>query len=569
MKRLVIFAVMILAGVRAMEDSKAASDKWICTGGVDPNKMSKKDYLTAFGKSPCAPIILLPGIGGSNLQVMIDCPTLKTNHPTIFADCGWNGCPNSDDFKVGMSAPDKEYEIWVPTMLSPMTIFTPTEGSKKCFADLAGAQYNISTNSVTYTPLSGVQVKIVGTTPQTRPKSSWDCAMSGVLNLIPDIPEPHEMTYYEQVYEKLLYLGYISGLTVQAIPYDFRLDSKNDVLNKNFILVIQELYAMINKKIVLLSHSMGSFRTYNLMNQMTQAQKDMYLKQWVAAAPVLVGAPEVNKILLCGDQEYDFALNFGIDFPTFKNSLATFSSMYQLLPNDYLTANAGKPWMQKIQARVAYEKGQSNDPVFDWMPKRDQVCYDKYPDNKYCISGLVRPDNYGSILGNPITDSNLHTVLTQYGFNSLGSNGFKVIDDNFRYLPNIGLPTTIVYGTRVASEGGHNFNQDPRTFTSKNEFCDTKSFQILQENGDGTVPQHASTTPWVKWAWEFEQNVTNAKPVKFVDVCSGLNQRGTPYDTKNSSGEWIMTKNEYQGLECNCSAGKVKDCDHIGIIILQ
>jgi len=152
--------------------------------------------------------------------------------------------------------------------------------------------------------------------------------MSGVLDLIPDIPEPHEMTYYKQAYEKLLYLGYISGLTTQALPYDFRMDSKNDPINQNFLRIIKELFDMINKKVVLLSHSMGSFRSYSLLNSMSQADKDKYIKQYIAAAPVLVGAPKVNKYLMCGSEEYDFIFNFGIDFPTFKNSVATYTSMY-------------------------------------------------------------------------------------------------------------------------------------------------------------------------------------------------------------------------------------------------
>lgn len=147
--------------------------------------------------------------------------------------------------------------------------------------------------------------------------------------------------------------------------------------------------------------------------------------------------------------------------------------------------------------------------------------------------------------------------------------GFKVINDNFRNLPNINVPSVILYSTRVAAEGGHNFKEDPRIHTSKGNFCPSKSFEILWEYGDGTVPQHASTTPWVKWAWEFEQGQQNAKPVKFLDVCSEKNQRMTPYDSKDGSGVWQLTKNEYQGIECNCTEKKMKDCDHCGMIILK
>jgi hypothetical protein len=220
--------------------------------------------------------------------------------------------------------------------------------------------------------------------------------------------------------------------------------------------------------------------------------------------------------------------------------------------------------------RVRYEMGESEDPVFDWMPKRDQVCYSKYPDRKYCASGLQRPDTYGQLLGEDITDSNLKDLITKYTFAKLKGDGFKVNTDNFRTLPNINVPTTIVYSTRVAAEGGHVINIDPRKYTiDKNDFCPDSDVETLWEYGDGTVPQHASTTPWIKWAWEFEQKKPLAKPVKFVEVCSDLNKRMTPYDTKNEKGEYVMTNVEYQGMECNCKEGKVRDCDHIGIIILD
>ena len=61
---------------------------------------------------------------------------------------------------------------------------------------------------------------------------------------------------------------------------------------------------------------------------MTQDDKDKYISQYIAAAPVLVGAPQVNKYFFCGSEEYHFPLNLGIDFPTFKATLGNFTSMY-------------------------------------------------------------------------------------------------------------------------------------------------------------------------------------------------------------------------------------------------
>lgn len=469
-----ILLTLLIAGALASENTPN-SDQFICVGGKNPEKMSMKDYLTAFGAGPCSPIVLTPGIGGSNMNILIDCQQLRSNDPKLFEDCGWNACSGDSDLDANPAnnhIPKKEYMGWVPHVISPMTVFSPTDKQKRCFSGLMTLSYDVGPDGVKTKKIPGIDVKIVGTTPETRSKKSWDCGMDGVLNIIPDIPEPHELTYYKATNKKLVYLGYISGLTAQALPYDFRMDNNNDPINENFLPIIKEMYAMINKKIILLSHSMGSFRTYNLLTKMTQSDKDKYLSQYIAAAPVLVGAAQVSKYFWCGSKEYYFPFNLGIDFPTFKATLGDYTSMYQLIPNDYRLHNKGKEWMNKVEARIAYEKGQSQDPVFDWMPSKDTVCYEKYPDRKFCESGLQRPDTYGKFMGEDITDANLQDLIAKHTFASLKGDGFKTIEDHFRDLPNINMPTTIVYSTRVAAEGGHNIKENPTKYTvDKNEFC--------------------------------------------------------------------------------------------------
>ena len=342
--KLSIFLLALVTKSCLCGESEANNDKYICSGGKNPSKMSKKEYLTAFGSGPCSPIIMLPGIGGSNMNVIIDCDTLRKNDPKLFDDCGWNAC-DGDVFPEGSdpqnrSTPKKEYLGWVPHLVSPMTLFSPSAKQKRCFAGLMTLSYDVSPDGVKVKQIPGITVKIVGTTPETRSKKSWDCGMDGVINIIPDIPaEPAELSYFKHTKEKLEHMGYISGLTVQAVPYDFRVDNKNDPIDKNFLPLIKEMYAMINKQIILLSHSMGSFRVYELLTEMDQADKDKYIRQYIAAAPVLVGAPQVNKYFFCGSKEYYFLFHLGIDFPTFKASLGDYTSMYQLLPTDYRLHN--------------------------------------------------------------------------------------------------------------------------------------------------------------------------------------------------------------------------------------
>jgi hypothetical protein len=63
--------------------------------------------------------------------------------------------------------------------------------------------------------------------------------------------------------------------------------------------------------------------------------------------------------------------------------------------------------MKKVMARIDYEEGRSNDPVWDWLPTKEEKCYLAWPDSPNCRSGLYVMDNYGSDKdGNKITNEN-------------------------------------------------------------------------------------------------------------------------------------------------------------------
>jgi hypothetical protein len=64
------------------------------------------------------------------MNVIIDCDTLRSNDPHLFSECGWNACDGDADLHIdpeNKSVPKKEYLAWVPHVISPMTLFSPTE----------------------------------------------------------------------------------------------------------------------------------------------------------------------------------------------------------------------------------------------------------------------------------------------------------------------------------------------------------------------------------------------------------------------------------------------------------
>ena len=130
----------------------APNDKFhnICYGGKSPSTWNEKKKLQEFAKGPCSPAVLVSGIGASDLQIIIDCETLYKSDPGVFHTCGWTGCGPSD------KRPEKEYQVWVSAPQSVMSILSPLEKNKNCFAAFMSSDYDYTKQSPAYKPKPGV-----------------------------------------------------------------------------------------------------------------------------------------------------------------------------------------------------------------------------------------------------------------------------------------------------------------------------------------------------------------------------------------------------------------------------
>lgn len=175
-------------------------------------------------------------------------------------------------------------------------------------------------------------------------------------------------------------------------------------------------------------------------------------------------------------------------------------------------------------------------------------------------------DHYASYLGLRVNNSNLHQWLYNHSFSNYTESMWTMIDPRWETLPNINVPTVIVYASSVPTEGFFTFNQDPKVTWSKGEFCSAKNMSWSPLTGDDTVPAPSPVSAALKWADDWLNGVSGAKPVKLVQVCSGKNIKPNPYDGKNATGAEVMQQVEYQGLPCDCSEGKYRHCTHTGIL---
>jgi len=565
----VLFVCSVLGVVLTAEGKSKESPNEvylnICTNFKDPSKMTLKEYMNEFAIGPCAPLILLPGIEGSALRVVIDCPKFRAAYPETFLSCGWTTCEGD----IGYSAkttPQKEYQMWIPYATSPMSLNIPSQFARDCWGGLAQLVYKNVSGKLVPQNKTGIVASAKGLTPDTMTYKGSKCGQLGVEYLLEDLEiGPESDLYLAGIIDRMLLMGYKSGLTFQAVPYDFRINSGNDIVSLNLGSLIKTLKAFTNKKVVIAAHSMGNTKTVYALWGMSQQDKDNNIATYVALAPPYSGAPKVIDFLLCGDSGL-FKDSVGVDMKTFKYSIGTFSSIWELGPWTSWYTQANTPWMQKLQARLAYEQGKSTDPVFPFLPTTDKICYPNY-NAKQCTSGLEVFDNFATILGQPVTAQNLRSMINQYTFANLSSQIYDMLDQRYETLPNPGTTMVIVYSQTVGTFGRFNFKIDPRTMTSQDQYCNSSQVSWSYWKGDGTVPSTSVVTAALKWADEFNtKSVSGARPVKLVDLCSEYNVQTNPFDGKSATGQKIINDVGYIGVPCDCTQSKTRHCSHDGML---
>lgn len=417
----------------------------------------------------------------------------------------------------------------------------------------------------------GFRVAPYSYTPKTKRKSRADCGFEGVVNLISGLEKFKSASYMSILRKNLKFLGYISGLTVQAVPYDWRKSSQMDVETSKYLpKLIKFMNFLTNKKIVLMGHSMGNFRILHSLYGMSQESKDKYIKNFIAIAPPFLGAVKAIFQSVCGNEKFDykvFGIKFGLKAKSLARILKSLFSVYELLPSNTYMKHSKEEWMMKIKERIRYEMFKTNDPVFDWLPGRNEICF-KMLDHK-CKSGLFDFWDFGDIQGHKIHPENLYTILKKYSFFEKKKAKFgideKMENKNFQSFPNPGVSVILIHAiSKKTPARMFVWSDNPKNLVEKkNEYCELhKDYNFYYRQGDGTVSSTSSVTPVVKWGYEFEKKLEkHAKPVKIVELCSNRKQekrvyendflKGVPevYDDLRLDREFEMKKNEFISLE--------------------
>lgn len=539
--------------------------KWACTNGVDPSTLSKQEYVKAFAAGPCNPAVVLPGIAGSKLIVQIDCKKFKEKNPSTFKSCGWSKCSK-------LLGPKSEYKMWIPNPLAPMSIMIATSGPRKCWTGLFGFD-DSQTAEGKLIPKEGITVVVEGTSPKTRSKSSGKCAFNAIMNLSTTGSQTSLTTVFAGFLKLYENAGYVNGLNLQALPYDFRLDYKKNELNTRFGKVIREMYANWGKKIAIYAHSFGNYQVVRNLLKFTQEEKDQMIARYIALGPPFLGAPQTLKMIFGLDNSFSQDLGFvkvGITGEMFKKTVALLQGFYNLMPKDTFNTLKEKDFMKGIKARIEAEHHGHEvitNTVVDLLPQPTESCLPWFTSrDEFCHFGFVDLSDVGQIEGTRITHENLEDLFDKYGvIPNVKALYNAAKDDLFEVLTNPGVQTNVVFSSTVQTISSFDYEENPKLKTEKNNYVAPTSQEFMV--GDNQVLTSSALTAALKWAEDFKNGETGAKPVNMVEICSIKNRRESVFEP----GTFQVKNSAYMGIDCNCGGSITNpkdgsDCAHTPMV---
>jgi len=553
--------------------SSSYTHNFECTKGKNPASISRLQYIQEFAQGPCSPTVIVPGMGASKLIIKVNCQELRMNDPTAFNSCGWSSCNAGE-----ASSPQTYYKLWLPAAGSPMSFYNPLKKTPNiCFSRLLGLDVIENGDKVEVRSRPGVQVFTFGETQESTDSEFKDetCGFKSISNLLP-LPESMQfgLGYFDVLRKKLEGMGFKTGVTLQALPYDWRLNYKENRLPVKFKNAIRRLYEITGKKVTIVAHSYGNLQTLHNLFEMSQEEKDRIVARYIAIGPPYLGSVKAVQSPLGLDPEFYKFGQSGITPENFKETFLKMPVIYTLMSRQIWSYFADKDWypalIEKINAESKGISFTSKNEIIKLFPSLSEKCVlNNFKDRSSgCTTGITKYDEFGSVASEPITESNIEDILNRYSFYPLASKLYKkyTSDDRFNKLQNPGVQTNIIYASTMNTVWQLSYKKNPKTLPS-DRYNNPDSYEYSL--GDGTVPTTSALMAGIKWADDFNKQVSGAKPVSFVELCSEYKTRDSVFQHSSSSEE--PSSNSYYGIGCQCGKNKLfktagGDCDHMHMI---
>jgi lysophospholipase-3 len=257
------------------------------TDAVPLNVQTARQIISDAGTSR-PPVILVPGLEGSQLEARLDKPTTVN----------WLCARKGDWFNIWLDV--KEF---FPEVVD-------------CFLDNMSMKYN-RTAGRTMTS-AGVVI---------RPKAFGK--LDGIEYLT-DQMHLDAVSYYAHIIDLLVTAGYTKNLNILGAPYDWRRSpDDNDEFLGQMQSLVETAYEQNGKtKSIIVCHSMGCLYSLYFLNQMPKEWKAKHVQQFIALAAPWGGAVPAVRAIVSGSNLKMFIYKDS----KLRGMERSMSSSYYLLP---------------------------------------------------------------------------------------------------------------------------------------------------------------------------------------------------------------------------------------------
>jgi hypothetical protein len=136
----------------------------------------------------------------------------------------------------------------------------PFKNSRECFTGIIGLDSQFDENgNIIFVEKRGIHVAPIGETRETQHNS--ECGFDSITYLV-DFDygvDVQVMGYFDNLKVAFHGAGYRAGLTMQALPYDWRKGYRENNLDYKFERTVDLLHEITGKKVIIAAHSMGNF----------------------------------------------------------------------------------------------------------------------------------------------------------------------------------------------------------------------------------------------------------------------------------------------------------------------
>ena len=279
------------------------------------------DVRFIFGR--CNPIILVPGMLSTKLQVKVYCKNLYEKEQDIFKKmrfyCEDNIC-NSPNMEVD------EHNLFIVALGAFQLIYNGTENKYSAcvgyfltFFNSKKACSPIDEENDQYACQYSENIKIGYYGYKTVDQDDAKCGLNAIQNVIMSEIKPLEKTInegmlrsYGPLIERLEKKGYKPGFSLAGIPNDYRqFLANNKFTMEAFRYQVERLYENTGKKVVLIGHSFGTITLYNSLVNKNNKGILYKIKKFIAVGPTFAGSSQLIDVFFKSGDRYSTSINVG------------------------------------------------------------------------------------------------------------------------------------------------------------------------------------------------------------------------------------------------------------------